>query len=117
MQAKDNGWRIERCVCVADVGQVVNPAGVEAQLMGGTVDGLSTAIGLEITVENGRIEQSNFDGYPLLRMPDAPIGRNLRPAIDDDSPPARAKWAFRARRPRWPTRFSPRPASACAISR
>ena len=66
------GWRIERCVCVADVGHVVNPAGVEAQLMGGTVDGLSTAIGLEITVANGRIEQSNFDGYPLLRMPDAP---------------------------------------------
>jgi len=72
VQARDSGWRIERCVCVADVGQVVNPAGVEAQLMGGTIDGLSTAIGLEITVKNGRIEQSNFDGYPLLRMPDAP---------------------------------------------
>ena len=57
---------------MADVGLVVNPAGVEAQLMGGTVDGLSTAIGLEITVKDGRIEQSNFDGYPLLRMPDAP---------------------------------------------
>jgi isoquinoline 1-oxidoreductase beta subunit len=47
------------------------PAGIEAQLMGGTIDGLSTAIGLEITVENGRIQQSNFDGYPLMRMPDA----------------------------------------------
>ena len=43
-------WRIERCVCVADVGVVVNPAGVEAQLQGGTIDGLSTAIGLQITV-------------------------------------------------------------------
>ena len=72
VQALDSGWRIERCVCVADVGQVVNPTGVEAQLMGGTIDGLSTAIGLEITVANGRIEQSNFDGYPLMRMPDAP---------------------------------------------
>jgi len=72
VQAADKGWRIERCLCVADVGQVVNPAGVEAQLMGATIDGLSTAIGLEITVENGRIQQSNFDGYPLLRMPDAP---------------------------------------------
>ena len=72
VQARDSGWHIERCVCVADVGQVVNPAGVEAQLMGGTIDGLSTAIGLEITVANGRIEQSNFDGYPLMRMPDAP---------------------------------------------
>jgi len=50
----------------------VNPAGVQAQLEGGTVDGISTALGLEITVENGRIQQSNFDGYPVLRMPDAP---------------------------------------------
>ena len=70
--AQPQGWRIERCVCVTDVGQVVNPAGVHAQLEGGTVDGISTALGLEITVENGRIRQSNFDGYPLLRMADAP---------------------------------------------
>ena len=68
----DGAWRIERCVVVSDVGVVVNPAGVEAQLMGGTVDGLSTALGLEITVRDGRIEQRNFDGYPLLRMNEAP---------------------------------------------
>jgi isoquinoline 1-oxidoreductase beta subunit len=35
--------------------------------------GLSTAIGLQITVEDGRIRQSNFDSYRLMRMPDAPI--------------------------------------------
>ena len=73
VQARGDGWHIERCVCVADVGQIVNPAGVEAQLMGGTIDGLSTAIGLEVTVVDGRIQQSNFDGYPLMRMPDAPF--------------------------------------------
>ena len=55
---------------------VVNPAGVEAQLQGGTIDGLSTAIGLQITVEDGRIQQSNFDDYRLMRMPDAPHGRS-----------------------------------------
>jgi isoquinoline 1-oxidoreductase beta subunit len=70
--ATRDGWRIERCVCVADVGQVVNPDGVHAQLMGGTVDGLSTALGLEITVESGRVQQANFDSYPLLRMPEVP---------------------------------------------
>ena len=59
-------------MCVADVGLVVNPAGVEAQLQGGTIDGLSTAIGLQITVADGRIRQSNFDGYRLMRMPEAP---------------------------------------------
>jgi isoquinoline 1-oxidoreductase beta subunit len=66
------GWRIVRCVCVSDVGIVVNPLGVEAQLMGGTIDGISTALGLEITVERGAVQQSNFHDYPLLRMPDAP---------------------------------------------
>jgi isoquinoline 1-oxidoreductase subunit beta len=70
--ATKTGWRIVRCVCAADVGLVVNPLGVEAQLAGGTIDGLSTALGLEITVAEGRVQQSNFDGYPLLRMPDAP---------------------------------------------
>jgi isoquinoline 1-oxidoreductase beta subunit len=79
--AQEQGWRIERCVCVSDVGQVVNPAGVQAQLEGGTVDGISTALGLEITVEGGRIQQSNFDGYPLLRMPQAPrVETHLMPS-------------------------------------
>ena len=40
--------------------------------MGGTIDGISTASGLEITVEDGRVQQSNFDGYRLLRIADAP---------------------------------------------
>lgn len=72
VSAMGSDWRIENCVCVADVGQVVNPSGVHAQLMGGTVDGISAALGQEITVENGRVQQSNFDGYPLLRIADAP---------------------------------------------
>lgn len=72
VSARERGWRIERCVCVSDVGQVVNPSGVHAQLMGATLDGISTAMGLEITVEEGRVQQSNFDGYPLMRMHEAP---------------------------------------------
>jgi isoquinoline 1-oxidoreductase beta subunit len=88
VEAKGKDWRIERCVCVADVGQIVNPAGVEAQLMGGTVDGISTATGLEITVANGRVQQSNFDGYPLLRMPDAP--RVETHALPSTMPPSGA---------------------------
>ena len=54
------------------MGQVVNPAGVHAQLMSGTIDRISNALGLEITVENGRVQLSNFDGYRILRMPEAP---------------------------------------------
>jgi isoquinoline 1-oxidoreductase beta subunit len=63
---------IVRCVCAVDVGEVINPLGVEAQIMGGSIDGLSTALNLQITVKDGRIEQSNFPDYPLLRMAAAP---------------------------------------------
>jgi isoquinoline 1-oxidoreductase beta subunit len=63
---------VVRCVCAVDVGEIVNPLGVEAQMMGATIDGLSTALNLQITVKDGRIEQSNFPDYPLLRMAAAP---------------------------------------------
>jgi isoquinoline 1-oxidoreductase subunit beta len=64
--------RIRRAVVAVDVGQIVNPLGLEAQMIGGTIDGLSTALNLEITVRDGRIEQRNFGDYPLLRMAAAP---------------------------------------------
>lgn len=64
--------KIGRCVCVSDVGVVVNPLGVEAQLSGGTIDGLSTALNHGIRVEAGRIVQSNFSDYPLMHMAEAP---------------------------------------------
>ena len=56
---------IERVVAAIDCGLAVHPNAVDAQLQGGTIDGLSTALGLEITVKDGRIEQSNFHDYPL----------------------------------------------------
>jgi isoquinoline 1-oxidoreductase beta subunit len=63
---------IHRCVCAVDVGQPVNPLGIEAQMIGGTIDGLGTALGLGITLKDGRVEQGNFDSYPLMRMAQAP---------------------------------------------
>ena len=63
---------VVRCVCAADVGLVVNPLGLEAQFMGATLNGLSAALNLQITVKEGRIEQTNFPDYPLLRMAGAP---------------------------------------------
>jgi isoquinoline 1-oxidoreductase beta subunit len=68
----DGGFRIERCVCAVDVGRAINPLGLQAQMMGGTIDGISTARFLEITIEGGRVRESNFDNYPLLTMRDAP---------------------------------------------
>jgi len=64
--------KIHRTVCVADIGRVVNPLGAEAQMMGGTIDGISTALHLAITVKEGQVQQKNFTDYPLLRMAEAP---------------------------------------------
>jgi isoquinoline 1-oxidoreductase subunit beta len=64
--------RIHRCVCVADVGQPINPLGLDAQLMGGTIDGISTAMRLGITTAAGRVAQRNFTDYRLLTMAEAP---------------------------------------------
>ncbi len=65
----DNGdLTIDRIVAAIDCGYAVHPNAVEAQLQGGTIDGISTALGLEITVKDGQIEQSNFHDYPLARI-------------------------------------------------
>lgn len=64
--------RLHRAVCAVDVGRVVNPLGVEAQMMGGTIDGISTALNLAVTVKDGQVQQHNFPDYPLLRMAQAP---------------------------------------------
>jgi isoquinoline 1-oxidoreductase beta subunit len=70
--ARDGALRIHRVVAVVDVGRPVNPLGIEAQMQGGTIDGLSTALGLEISIDGGRVVQRNFNDYPLLRMEAAP---------------------------------------------
>jgi isoquinoline 1-oxidoreductase beta subunit len=79
---------VVRCVCAADIGEVVNPLGAEAQFMGATLCGLSAALNLQITVKDGRIEQSNFPDYPLLRMAGAPDVEVF--LIDSSFPPVGA---------------------------
>jgi len=64
--------KIHRAVVVTDVGRVINPLGVEAQMMGGTIDAISAALHLAITVKDGEVQQKNFPDYPLLRMAQAP---------------------------------------------
>ena len=64
--------RLRRAVVVADCGQVVNPNTVEAQLQGGLVFGLSAALWGDATVRDGRIEQSNFHDYRVLRLNETP---------------------------------------------
>jgi isoquinoline 1-oxidoreductase beta subunit len=69
---KDGTIRVHRVVCAVDCGRVVNPDTVKAQMEGGINFGLTAALKTEITLENGRVQQSNFDDYPMLRMFEAP---------------------------------------------
>lgn len=70
---KDNDVRVDKVFVAVDVGShIVNPSGALNQVQGATLDGLSQAFGQEITIARGRIEQSNFYDYPLLRISQAP---------------------------------------------
>jgi isoquinoline 1-oxidoreductase beta subunit len=63
---------VERVVCAMDCGRIVNPDGVRAQLEGGVTFGLSAALGNEITIADGRVQQSNFHDFQSLRISEAP---------------------------------------------
>jgi len=65
--------RVHRLVSAVDTGIVVNPDTVIAQLQGGLIFGLTAALYGEITVEKGRVQQSNFHNYRMLRMDRAPV--------------------------------------------
>jgi len=70
--AEGDAVKIHRCVCAADIGLVVNPMGAEAQMMGGTIDGIGTAMNAAITVEGGAVRQRNFNDYRLITNAEAP---------------------------------------------
>jgi isoquinoline 1-oxidoreductase beta subunit len=65
--------KIHRVDCVVDCGRVVNPDIVKSQMQGGIVFGLSIAMREEITIENGRVVQSNFDDYRIMKLKDSPV--------------------------------------------
>lgn len=65
--------RVHRVVCAIDCGLAVNPDGVRAQMESGIVFGLTAALYGEITLENGRVQQSNFNDYRMLRINEMPL--------------------------------------------
>ena len=69
---KDGTIRVDRMVVAIDCGQVINPDMVAAQMEGGVVFGLTSALYDEITIENGAVRQTNFDNYPMMRITDMP---------------------------------------------
>ena len=65
--------KVEKVWVAGDVGsQLINPTGAMNQVQGACIDGVGQALGLKVTLDKGRIEQTNFHEYPLIRMPQVP---------------------------------------------
>ncbi len=72
VEVKDGEAKVHRVVAVVDCGVAVNPKGIEAQIQGATMDAVSTAIGVKITIQNGGVRQQNFGDIGWSRIGDAP---------------------------------------------
>ena len=70
--AKNGAVRVRRVVCAVDCGTVVNPDTVRAQIQSAVIFGITAALHGEITLKGGRVEQSNFHDYQMLRMSETP---------------------------------------------
>lgn len=68
----DGKIKVHRMVCAVDCGQYVNPGIISAQIEGGAIFGASAALFQELTFENGRLQQTNFNTFPVMRMNECP---------------------------------------------
>ncbi|MBL8489114.1 MAG: xanthine dehydrogenase family protein molybdopterin-binding subunit [Rhodocyclaceae bacterium] len=69
---RDGGIRVDRVVCAVDCGTAINPDNIRSQVEGAVGFALSAALHQAITLTEGRVDQGNFDGFPLLRMGEMP---------------------------------------------
>jgi isoquinoline 1-oxidoreductase beta subunit len=72
VSVEDGNVRVHRMVCAIDCGQYVNPGIIAAQTEGGAIFGASAALFQELTFENGRLQQTNFNTFPVMRMNECP---------------------------------------------
>src|SRR5438552_2248392 len=80
----DGSPKVERVVSAVDCGTVINPDGAEAESEGAIAYGLSAALYGAITIDQGAAQQTNFDGYQVLRMSDMPdVEVHLVPSGDE----------------------------------
>ena len=73
---EDGSPKVLRAFAVVDCGTTINPLNAEAQIAGGLIMGLSSAMGEAVTLDKGAVVESNFADYPILKLADAP------PAVD-----------------------------------
>jgi isoquinoline 1-oxidoreductase beta subunit len=75
--------RVHRVICAVDCGVVINSKIVTAQIAGGIAFGLTAALKSRITITKGRVDQGNFDDFPLLRMHEMPeVEVHIVPSVD-----------------------------------
>jgi isoquinoline 1-oxidoreductase beta subunit len=80
---RDAGYHIERVVAAVDCGLAINPNIISMQVESAVCFGLSAALRGQITLDGGRVEQGNFDGYPVLRMNEMPpVEVHIVPSAD-----------------------------------
>jgi isoquinoline 1-oxidoreductase beta subunit len=70
---KEKAITVHRVVCAVDCGRAINPETIRAQMEGGIVFGLSAALYGQVTLKQGRVQQSNFHDYPVLRLNSMPM--------------------------------------------
>ena len=69
---EDNNFSVDKVTVAIDVGPIINMSGALNQVQGSIVDGLSTMAMQQITIEDGAIQQDNFDSYPVMRIGSTP---------------------------------------------
>lgn len=92
--SKNGSLTVDSLVAGVDVGPIVNLSGAENQVQGSMLDALNAAWQQEITVENGRIRQSNFDDNPMLRIAEAPKNVEVHFNQTDNPPTGLGEPAF-----------------------
>ncbi|MES2510352.1 MAG: xanthine dehydrogenase family protein molybdopterin-binding subunit [Pseudomonadota bacterium] len=73
ISVKDKQITIHKVTVVADLGRMINPDTVQAQIQSSVVFGMSAALNNQITLDKGRVQQSNFGDYPVPRMHEVPV--------------------------------------------
>lgn len=79
---------VDRVFCAVDVGLVINPDAVVAQMEGGILFGLTSALGNAVTLQGGAVMESNFHDFPMLRIADSP--EVVVDIMESDLPPGGA---------------------------